>query len=88
MKYWGIRFPIAVAAVPATATFGAFGVAVAPGLGWGVEAVFWAVAVSNALGFLGLGAYFYYTTRQGMFVNAAESAGGGASDDGAVAGDD
>ena len=88
VKYWGIRFPIAVAAVPATATFGAFGVAVAPGLGWGVEAVFWAVAVSNVLGFLGLGGYFYYTTRQGMFVNAAESAGGGASDDGAVAGDD
>jgi len=52
--------------VPATATFGAFGafgVAVAPGLGWGVEAVFWAVAASNVVGFLGLGAYFWYTTR-------------------------
>ncbi|EMA65648.1 MATE family efflux transporter [Halorubrum kocurii] len=75
VKYWAVRFPIAVAAVPATATFGAFGVAVAPGLGWGVEAVFWAVAVSNVVGFLGLGAYFAYTTRQGMFANAAERAG-------------
>ncbi|OYR46223.1 MATE family efflux transporter [Halorubrum sp. Eb13] len=74
LKYWGIRFPIAVAAVPATATFGAFGVAVAPGLGWGVEAVFWAVAVSNVVGFLGLGAYFAYTTRRGMFANAADRA--------------
>ncbi|WP_418286510.1 MATE family efflux transporter [Halorubrum sp. DTA46] len=77
IKYWGIRFPIAVAAVPATATFGAAGTAVAPGLGWGVEAVFWAVAVSNVVGFLGLGAYFWYTTRQGMFANAAERASGG-----------
>ncbi|EMA67776.1 MATE efflux family protein [Halorubrum aidingense JCM 13560] len=81
IKYWAIRFPIAVAAVPATATFGAFGVAVAPGLGWGVEAVFWAVAVSNVAGFLGLGAYFLYTTRRGMFANAAERANdGGAAD--------
>ena len=78
IKYWGIRFPIAVAAVPATATFGAFGVAVAPGLGWGVETVFWAVAVSNVVGFLGLGAYFAYTMRRGMFANAADRA----SDDG------
>lgn len=80
IKYWAIRFPIAVAAVPATATFGAFGafgVAVAPGLGWGVEAVFWAVAASNVVGFLGLGAYFWYTTRRGMFANAAERASGG-----------
>ena len=74
VKYWAIRFPIAVAAVPASATFGAFGAAVAPGLGWGVEAVFWAVAVSNVVGFLGLGAYFAYTTRRGMFANAAERA--------------
>ena len=78
IKYWGVRFPIAVAAVPATATFGAFGVAVAPGLGWGVEAVFWAVAVSNVVGFLGLGAYFLYTTEQGMFASAAERASGDA----------
>ena len=77
VKYWAVRFPIAVAAVPATATFGAFGVAVAPGLGWGVEAVFWAVAVSNVAGFLGLGAYFAYATRRGMFPTAAERAGDG-----------
>ncbi|MES3162446.1 MAG: MATE family efflux transporter [Halorubrum sp.] len=74
IKYWGIRFPIAVAAVPATATFGAFGVAVSPGLGWGVEAVFWAVAISNAVGFLGVAAYFWYTTKRGMFEKAAEQA--------------
>lgn len=93
VKYWAVRFPIAVAAVPATATFGAFGVAVAPGLGWGVEAVFWAVAVSNVAGFLGLGAYFAYTTRRGMFANAADRASGGNDADGgnaegASAGDD
>ena len=76
LKYWVIRFPIAVAAVPATATFSALGIAIAPGLGWGVEAVFWAVAVSNVIGFLGLGAYFWYTTERGMFVNAAERASG------------
>ena len=76
IKYWAIRFPIAVAAVPATATFGAFGVAVTPGLGWGVEAVFWAVAVSNVVGFVGLGGYFWYTAERGMFANAAERASG------------
>ncbi|MFO8113830.1 MAG: MATE family efflux transporter [Halorubrum sp.] len=88
VKYWGVRFPIAVAAVPATATFGAFGVAVAPGLGWGVEAVFWAVAVSNVVGFLGLGAYFAYTTRRGMFANAAERASDGGSGSAAETADD
>jgi len=87
IKYWGIRFPIAVAAVPTTATFGAFGVAVSPGLGWGVEAVFWAVAISNAVGFLGLAAYFSYTTRRGMFVNAADRATD-ADDTGDVSADD
>ncbi|ELZ42596.1 MATE efflux family protein [Halorubrum saccharovorum DSM 1137] len=81
VKYWAIRFPIAIAAVPAAATFGAFGVAVTPGLGWGVEAAFWAVAVSNVVGFLGLGAYFAYTTRRGMFSNAAERAVEGESAD-------
>ena len=85
VKYWGLRFPIAVAAVPATATFGAFGVAVTPGLDWGVEAVFWAVAVSNVVGFVGLGVYFAYTTRRGMFANAAERASGGATADGSRA---
>ena len=81
IKYWGIRFPIAVAAVPATATFGAFGVAVTPGLGWGVEAVFWAVAVSNVVGFLGLAGYFAYTTQQGMFPKAAERVSTAAGED-------
>ena len=74
VKYWGIRFPIAVAAIPASATFSAFGLAVAPGLGWGVEAIFWAVTVSNVVGFLGLAAYFKYTMAQGMFGNAADRA--------------
>ncbi|WP_058366211.1 MATE family efflux transporter [Haloparvum sedimenti] len=81
-KYWGIRFPIALLAVPAGITFGAFGVSVAPGLGWGVEAVFWAVTVSNVLGFLGVGAYYVYTTREGMFQRAAERASESAGDDG------
>ncbi len=87
IKYWGIRFPIAVAAVPTTATFGAFGVAITPGLGWGVEAVFWAVAISNVVGFLGLGAYFLYATKRGMFEAAAEDASGGADEGAAEDGD-
>jgi putative MATE family efflux protein len=85
IKYWAIRFPIAVAAVPTTAAFGAFGVAVTPGLGWGVEAVFWAVGVSNVVGFLGLGAYFAYATRRGMFATAADRASGEGSGGGAAA---
>ncbi|KOX97941.1 MATE family efflux transporter [Halorubrum sp. ASP1] len=80
VKYWAVRLPIAVAAVPVATTVGAFGVTVTPGLGWGVEAVFWAVAASNVLGFLGLSAYFLYTTRRGMFANAAERAAGGEAD--------
>ncbi|MDZ5812635.1 MATE family efflux transporter [Halorubrum sp. AD140] len=88
VKYWVIRFPLAVAAVPATTTFGAFGVAVAPGLGWGVEAVFWAVAVSNVAGFLGLAVYFAYTARRGMFANAAERATGVGTGNAADSGDD
>ena len=90
VKYWAVRFPIAVAAVPVGATVGAFGVTVTPGLGWGVEAVFWAVAASNVVGFLGLGAYFLYTTRRGMFANAADRASGdgGNAEAAEVAGDD
>jgi Na+-driven multidrug efflux pump len=87
IKYWAVRFPIAVAAVPAATTFGALGVTLTPGLGWGVEAVFWAVAASNVVGFVGLGGYFLYTTRRGMFASAAErvsgtGASGGSEEDG------
>jgi len=82
IKYWAVRFPIAVAAVPVATTFGAFGVTVTPGLGWGVEAVFWAVAASNVVGFVGLGGYFLYTTRRGMFATAAERASGGGGGEG------
>ena len=80
IKYWAVRFPVAVAAVPVATTFGALGVTLTPGLGWGVEAVFWAVAASNVVGFVGLGGYFLYTTRRGMFASAAERvSGSGAS---------
>lgn len=81
VKYWGIRLPVALVAIPATVTLGAYGVAVSPGLGWGVEAVFWAVTVSNVLAFVGVGSYFVYTARDGMFDRAAERASESASAD-------
>ena len=81
VKYWGIRFPIALVAIPATVTFGAYGITASPGLGWGVEAVFWAVTVSNILAFVGVGGYFLYTARDGMFDRAAERASESASAD-------
>jgi len=82
IKYWAVRFPIAVAAVPVATTFGAFGVTVTPGLGWGVEAATAQKAASNVVGFVGLGGYFLYTTRRGMFVTAAERASGGGGGEG------
>lgn len=81
VKYWGIRLPIALVAVPAAVSFMAFGIAVTPGLGWGVEAVFWAVTVSNIVGFVGVGSYFLYTARDGMFTRAADRVSESASAD-------
>jgi len=81
LKYWGVRFPIAVLAVPTAASFGAFGVAVSPGFGWGVEAILWAVTVSNVVAALGVAVYFAYTARDGMFARAADGASDSAPGD-------
>lgn len=43
-------------------------------LGYGMPAVFWAVAISNIIGALGLGAYYQYSTGAGMFQHAAQQA--------------
>lgn len=73
-KYWGIRFPIAVAALPLTYTVGFFGISVTPGLNWGMPAIFWAVTGSNIIAAIGVGAYYFYTTQNGMLERAAEVA--------------
>jgi putative MATE family efflux protein len=74
VKYWGIRLPIAVLALPVGLGVGAFGLSVAPGLGWGMDAIFWAVTGSNVAAALGLAAYFKYATSGGMMDRAADVA--------------
>ncbi|MFW5939312.1 MAG: MATE family efflux transporter [Halolamina sp.] len=74
VKYWGIRLPIALLALPVGYAVGALGLSVAPGLGWGMEAIFWAVTGSNVLAALGLGVYFRYATAEGMMRRAADVA--------------
>jgi len=73
-KYWGIRLPVALLALPAGTGITVAGVTFAPGIDLGVVAIFWSVTVSNVVGALALGAYFFYETRpeEGMFVRAAE----------------
>ncbi|WP_101298119.1 MATE family efflux transporter [Halegenticoccus soli] len=61
VQYWVVRLPIAAV--------GAYA------LELGVVAVFWAVTLSNVAAALGAGAYYYYTTRDGMLERAAERAG-------------
>lgn len=75
-KYWGVRFPIAVAALPAGYAVSVFGVSVAPGLGLGMEAIFWAVTGSNIVAAVGVAGYFRYATSTGMLDRAAEVASG------------
>lgn len=60
VQYWGVRLPIALV--------GAFA------LGAGVSAVFWAVTLSNIAAALGLGWYYHYSARDGMFERAIEAA--------------
>ncbi|AEN06479.1 MATE family efflux transporter [Halolamina sp.] len=79
-KYWGLRFPIAVAALPAGYAVSVLGVSVAPGLGLGMEAIFWAVTGSNIVAALALGVYFRYATNTGMLERAAETAADSVSD--------
>lgn len=71
LKYWGIRFPIAVLAIPATVTFSVLGMSVSPGIDLGIEAIFWAVTISNIIAAMGAGGYFLYCSHQGMFQRAA-----------------
>jgi putative MATE family efflux protein len=79
-KYWGVRFPIAVAALPAGYAVSVLGVSVAPGLGLGMEAIFWAVTGSNIVAALAVAAYFRYATSTGMLDRAAEVASASAGD--------
>ena len=77
LKYWGIRIPAAVAALPAAYVV-VSGLEVG-GLDLGVHAVFWAVTVSNVAAAVGVGAYYLWQ-RERMFSNAAAEASGAAAD--------
>lgn len=74
IKYWGIRLPIAILAIPTTVSIGLLGRSISPGLGIGIEAIFWAVTVSNVLAALGLLVYFSHSVRKGTFDRAARLA--------------
>ncbi|WP_227375118.1 MATE family efflux transporter [Haladaptatus halobius] len=60
LKYWGVRLPIAAVGVM--------------WLGKDVNVVFWAVTISNVVGAIGAGAYYYYSTSNGMLQRAAKAA--------------
>lgn len=60
-QYWGVRVPAAVV--------GAYV------LGVGVWGAFWGVTLSNVVAALGLGGYFSYAIRRGMFERAAARSG-------------
>ena len=60
VKYWGVRVPVAAGGVML--------------LDVGVHAVFWAVTVSNVVGAVGMGTYYYYTSNNGLFERAADVA--------------
>jgi putative MATE family efflux protein len=81
LKYWVIRFPIGVLALPATFAVSLFGLSITPGVGLGVTAIFWAVTISNVVTVLGVGAYYWYTTNDGMLERAADRASNSASGD-------
>ncbi|WP_251329051.1 MATE family efflux transporter [Haloplanus pelagicus] len=74
LKYWAVRLPVAVLALPATASVSLLGVAVAPGLGLGMPAVFWAVTGSNVVAAVGVGAYYIRARRRGLFADAVVEA--------------
>ncbi|MFB6079617.1 MAG: MATE family efflux transporter [Haloferacaceae archaeon] len=64
VKYWGVRLPLATLALPSV------------GPAFGVEAVFWAVTVSNVVAAAGLTVYFSRARRGGLFARATERGGG------------
>jgi len=71
VKYWGLRIPAAVAALPPGAYVIA-GVSVG-GLDLGVRAIFWAVTVSNVAAAVGAGLYYLWR-REPMFGRAVAQA--------------
>lgn len=72
LKYWAIRIPAAVAALPA-ATVTVLGLSVG-GLGLGVDAVFWAVTVSNVITAVGISGYYLWQ-YEAVFDDAASETG-------------
>lgn len=70
-KYWGVRIPAAIAALP-PAAYVIFGTPVG-GLNLGVIVIFWAVTVSNILAAVGAGLYYLWR-RDPMFHNAVKEA--------------
>ncbi len=58
VQYWAVRVPFAV--------IGAYA------FGLGVDAVFWAVTLSNIVAAAGLCAYYLHSTNEGMFEQAAK----------------
>jgi putative MATE family efflux protein len=80
LKYWVVRLPIAALALPVGFSVSLLGLTMAPGFGMGVTAVFWAVTVSNVVAAVGVGLYYWYTTREGMLERAAERATGRTAD--------
>jgi len=88
LKYWAVRLPAAALALPATASVSAFGVALAPGLDFGMAAVFWAVTGSNVVAAVGVGAYYAHAVRGGLFADAAEGVETGTDADAAPPADD
>jgi putative MATE family efflux protein len=66
LQYWTVRLPIAAV--------GAFVLTA------GMAAVFWAVTLSNVAAALGLGIYYYYSTSNGMMLQAAKQAGASTAD--------
>jgi Na+-driven multidrug efflux pump len=77
LKYWAIRIPAAIAALPAAYAV-VWGVSLG-GLDLGIHAVFWAVTVSNVLTAVFLGGY-YLLRYEPMFDNAAREASGTTAD--------
>ncbi|MFW5903545.1 MAG: MATE family efflux transporter [Halolamina sp.] len=65
-QYWGVRVPAAVV--------GAYV------LGVGVWGAFWGVTLSNVVAALGLGGYFSYAVRNGLFDRATETQGAADAD--------
>lgn len=72
LKYWGVRIPAAVAALP-PAALAVAGLSIG-GFDLGVHAVFWAVTVSNVFAAVALGLYYRYSVAGGMLDRASERA--------------